>query len=101
LDHGYAVKPVCRTALNVPPGQWLDRLYYDTIIFHESTLRFLIETVGPDQVMLGSDYPFDDGEADPVGFVQRIADLPDEARAAILGENAARLLKYEHHPAES
>jgi aminocarboxymuconate-semialdehyde decarboxylase len=79
----------------------MDRLFYDTIAFHEPTLRYLIDMVGPGQVMLGSDYPFDDGETDPVGFVHRVDGLTDDARAAVLGGNAARLLKYERHPAAS
>jgi aminocarboxymuconate-semialdehyde decarboxylase len=96
LDHGYAVKSDCRTALKRTPGEWLDRLYYDTIAFHTPTLRYLVDMVGSGQIMLGSDYPFDDGESDPVTFVQQIGGLSSEMKAAILGGNAARLLKYKH-----
>jgi len=94
LDHGYSVKSDCRTALSRAPGEWLNHLYYDTIAFHEPTLRYLVEMVGPGQIMLGSDYPFDDGEADPVTFVHKVGGITSEMRTAILGGNAARLLKY-------
>jgi aminocarboxymuconate-semialdehyde decarboxylase len=66
-------------------------LYYDTMVFQPLYLRHLIEVVGSDRVMLGTDYPFDMGETDPVGLIDATEGLSDEERAAIKGGNAARL----------
>jgi len=54
-------------------------------------VRHLIEVVGSDRVMMGTDFPFDMGEADPVGLIDRVEGLTEPERAAIKGANAARL----------
>ncbi|MCC7486179.1 MAG: amidohydrolase [Burkholderiales bacterium] len=64
LDRGFAVRPECRRALG-KPSEYLRRFYYDTIIHGPGPLAFLIETVGADRVMLGSDFPFDMELSDP------------------------------------
>ena len=43
---------------------------------------------------MGTDYPYDMAETDPVGHVNR-ADLTDQQKAAIIGGNAAKLLKLD------
>ena len=45
--------------------------------------------------MLGTDYPYDMGEEDPVGLLQRVDGLSADEFAAIRGRNAANLLKLE------
>ena len=95
FEHGYRVKAATRTALGEPPTVAIERLYYDTIAFHPPTLRYLLDMVGEDHVMLGTDYPFDDGEEDPVGFVNRVPGLTEEGRRKVLGGNAVRLLKLD------
>jgi aminocarboxymuconate-semialdehyde decarboxylase len=92
MDHGFDAKAACRADLKTRPGEWIDRVYYDTIAFHPATLRFLIDMVGADRVMMGSDYPFDDGDDDPVGSVGRVDGLSAPERSAILGGTASRLL---------
>ena len=44
---------------------------------------------------MGTDYPADMGEVDPIGFIESAAGLDDPERRAILGGNAARLLNLE------
>ncbi len=95
FQHGFEVKPAVRARTHEPPTAALDRLYYDSIAFHPPTLRYLLDMVGDDHVVLGTDYPFDDGEQDPIGFVDRVPGLSDEGRRKILGENAVRLLKLD------
>ena len=53
-------------------------------------LRQLIEVAGSSQVVMGSDYPFDMGSEDPVGFI-RTSGLPVDVERAVLGENAFAL----------
>ena len=89
LLHGYDVRPEAKVHVSGPLAG-LRRLYYDTIVFNRAPLQNLIATVGASQVVLGTDYPFDMGEGDPVAFV-REARLSDDDVATILG-NGQRLL---------
>ena len=56
-------------------------------------LRTLIDTYGADKVLLGTDYPYDMGDKDPVGFIDGVARLGRDDKAKIMGGTAARLLK--------
>ena len=76
----------------LPPSKYVGRFSVDSVVFDPTALRTLVDTLGVDGVMVGSDYPYPLGER-PVGNVVREADfLDDTARAAILGGNAARFL---------
>jgi aminocarboxymuconate-semialdehyde decarboxylase len=75
-----------------PPGHYLDRFYVDSAVFSESALRLLAETMGPDRILLGSDYPYPLGER-PAGAVVRGAGfLSDQEREKILFRNARGFL---------
>ena len=69
IDHAWGARPDCRGDLKEPPGTYLRRMYVDTIVFTPHQLSALIAVFGPDHVLLGTDYPFDMGEYDPVGHV--------------------------------
>jgi aminocarboxymuconate-semialdehyde decarboxylase len=69
----------------------LKRLYFDTVTFSPKTLRYLADLVGAERLMLGSDYPFEMGDADPVATV-KTAFPEDASQCAVLGGNAQRLL---------
>lgn len=91
LDMGWDRKPVAHTT-SVPPSQLFDALYYDTAVFSAAGLRHLVEDVGAEHVLLGTDHPFDLAERDPVGFVGS-AGLDADAVVAIRGGTAATLLR--------
>jgi aminocarboxymuconate-semialdehyde decarboxylase len=75
-----------------PPSHYLGRFSVDTVVFEQPALRLLVETLGEDQVMVGSDYPYPLGER-PVGEVVRRADwLPADQQVKLLSENALRFL---------
>ena len=76
-----------------PASEYLRRFYYDTISHNPQILRFLIEMIGADRVVIGSDYNFDAGYPQPVEFVLRIPELTKREREMILCENAVRVLK--------
>ncbi len=91
-DHTWEVRPEARAAIpDHAPSHYMKRLYYDTMVFQPLYLRHLIEVVGVDRVMIGTDYPFDMGEDDPVALVEATEGLTDEHKDAIKGGNAARL----------
>jgi aminocarboxymuconate-semialdehyde decarboxylase len=84
----------CEAARGVsehPPGWYRARFYVDSVVFDERALGFLVETMGADRVMLGSDYPFPLGEQH-VGALVRGSQLPAEVKAKILGVNASAFL---------
>jgi aminocarboxymuconate-semialdehyde decarboxylase len=83
LQHGFEVRPECRQFSSDPISK-MNRFYYDTVVFNPLVLRHIIDIVGLDQIVLGTDYPFDMGETDPVGFIEG-AGLGDDARDRILG----------------
>lgn len=91
FNHGYEVRPECRAAKK-RPEDYLNRFSFDTLGHSDAVLRHLLNLVGPQHVVLGSDYCADMGYADPVGVVERIAEISDHERQAILWENAAKLL---------
>lgn len=95
LDHTWKVRPEVRTLTPNPPSAYIPRLWFDTCVFRSDDLERLVEIAGPDKVMLGSDYPFDMADEDPVATVRACQNLDDSAARAILSGNAARLFGIE------
>lgn len=88
-DHAWRVRPEARRCAN-PPSSYLRRIMFDSLVHGPAALRALVEAVGPDRVVLGSDYPFDMGNDGAAGEV-RAAALDPHATASILGATAAGL----------
>lgn len=91
MDHGWEVREECRRIAG-PPSSYLQRFYYDTITHHPGIMRSLIDLVGAERVVLGSDYDQDMSYERPVEFVDSIPGLTPRERNLILRDNAARLL---------
>ncbi|GAC51074.1 amidohydrolase family protein [Gordonia aichiensis] len=71
-----------------PPSHYIGRFYVDSVVFDDRALRVLVDTVGADRVLVGSDYPYPLGER-PVGdVVRRSAFLDERQRRQIASENA-------------
>jgi aminocarboxymuconate-semialdehyde decarboxylase len=92
FDHAWRVRPECRDKISRSPGEYLSSLYYDTMVYDVPSLASLVTRYGADHIVLGTDYPYDMAEADPVGLVTALG-LPEDERKLILGETAARLLR--------
>lgn len=90
LDMGWERKPVAHTTA-VPPSEFTDQLYYDTAVFNPTVLRRIIEDVGADHVMLGTDHPFELADFTPRDTVGALG-LDEADNRSILWDNAARLL---------
>ena len=88
-EWGWRQIPDCQT-IATSPGAALDRLFYDTISHYDPALEHLLRTVGPGQLVLGSDHPFDIGDPEPRSTIDRV--VPKDQRSAVSGGNAARLL---------
>src|SRR2546421_3045126 len=93
MDHAWRARPDCRTVIKKPPTSYLKKFFFDTITFDPEMLRNLIDKFGAAQVLLGTDYPFDMGEGDPVGLINSVPRLPSAEKERIMGGNAVRLLK--------
>lgn len=93
LDRGWHARSYARPASAQPPSAYQRRLYYDTVTGHEPALRFLLDQVGADRVVLGSDWPFVSWDPSPVAWIQGMASLTAEEKAQILGRNVEALLK--------
>jgi aminocarboxymuconate-semialdehyde decarboxylase len=93
LNHGWKVRQECKT-LKKPPSSYLRRFTYDTISHAPESLSYLIDLVGADHVMMGSDYCFDMGYERPVKAVTALK-LSRNDQEKILGGNAKRLLRLE------
>ncbi len=92
FDHGFHARDDCREKISQPPSSYLKKLYFDTMVFEPDQLAFLIEKYGADHILLGSDYPYDMGEDDPIGQVAKAGQLDADQRSAVCGLNAAKLL---------
>lgn len=93
MDHAYKVRPENKQHISRPPSTYLKKLYFDSIVYQEESLQNLVRFAGSDHVLLGTDYPFDMGETDPVGFINALKSVSQTEREQMLGGNAARLLK--------
>ena len=91
LDHGWEARPEARVNIDQPPSTYLKQVYFDTMVFSPDQVRTLVDFAGADHVLLGTDYPFDMGEADPVGLVGQVPGLTEAERSQICGGNAQRL----------
>ena len=92
MDRGWLVRREARVNITQPPSEYLDRFYYDCLTHSEPALRMLIDTVGIDRVILGTDWPADMMIDWPVGWVLGMSSLTQEEKEAILWRNLEQLL---------
>ena len=85
---GRIVTPSCR----LPPTTYLRQVYLDTVVFSYHQLAYLIDVFGPDRIVMGTDYPFDMAEYNPIGHVAGVQGMDEAMLAQIAGGNAARVL---------
>lgn len=95
IDHGYRVRPECQKKINKPPREFLNNFYFDTIIHSQEALYYLISIVGSNHVVLGSDYPYDMGDSNPLLTVCELPGITEEDRRKILQENAITLFNLQ------
>ncbi len=94
MQRGWEAKPaIVAPDLPTPPREAIRSLHFDTILHDPLALRYLIDLVGADRVLLGTDYPFEMGDPDPLGTIDMIPDLTETERLSITGANASRLLR--------
>jgi aminocarboxymuconate-semialdehyde decarboxylase len=90
---GWEADPYYRKNIKQPPSAYLDRFFYDTCALSQDSNRFVIDTMGVDRVVFGSDYPFDIGDPEGRRSVPVIDALPAPSREKIYRGNVLALLK--------
>jgi aminocarboxymuconate-semialdehyde decarboxylase len=93
-DRGFSSKADGAEAdLTRPPSDWLRQMWFDTVLHSPASLRFLVDVVGVEHVVLGSDYPFRMGDPDPVATVRAVGGLAGKDLERVLSGNLATLLE--------
>lgn len=83
IEHGFRMRPDLVAVDNARnPREYLDRLYFDSCVHDEKTLAQLLDVVGRDRVMLGTDYPFPLGEQKPGSDIDSL-ELSSDERARL------------------
>jgi predicted TIM-barrel fold metal-dependent hydrolase len=93
-DHACLVSPKScnpNIQLKKAPTEYLEQIYFDSVVFTPEAIRHLVAQVGASQVLLGSDYPYP-FQLQPVDHIFASESLSDEQKADVLGGAAARLL---------
>ena len=92
MDRGWQVRREARVHITQPPSKYLDKFYYDCLTHSEEALRYLIDSVGIDRVVFGTDWPFDMATDWPVSWILGLESLTIEEKEAILHGNLEKLL---------
>jgi len=92
IDHAWGARSDCHTTLPQPPTRYLKKIYFDTVVFTPHQLQALVRDFGADHVIMGTDYPYDMADYDPVEHVMS-AGFDKKTTQAIVGGNAQRLLR--------
>ena len=72
IDHAWGARSDCHGDLPHPPTTYLKKVYFDTVVFTPHQLAELVRLFGADHVIMGTDYPFDMADYDPVGHVASV-----------------------------
>ncbi len=91
IDHAWGARSDAHGHLPKPPSHYLKKIYLDAIVFTPDQLYALVSLFGVEKILLGTDYPYDMGEYDPIGHVASVTAFSDTDRAAIAGGNARSL----------
>jgi aminocarboxymuconate-semialdehyde decarboxylase len=92
ISHGFDVRPdLCQVETTTPPREFVDKLYFDSLVHDAMTLDFLVDKVGADRLALGTDYPFPLGEHRPGKLVESTS-YPPHVKERILSGSALEWL---------
>ncbi|HET6603285.1 MAG TPA: amidohydrolase family protein [Xanthomonadaceae bacterium] len=106
IEHGFRMRPDLVATDNARnPREYLPRLFFDSCVHDPAALRYLIDVVGVDRVMLGTDYPFPLGEQEPGSGIHALGLDPDAQRRLYHGTAlewlGLPLSRFEQAPAAS
>ena len=85
IDHAWGARSDSHTDLPQPPTSYLRKIFFDTVVFTPHQLKNLVDVFGADRIVMGTDYPFDMAEYDPIGHVAAVEGFDASTVAAIAG----------------
>ena len=93
IEHGFNVRPdLVQTKNKINPRNYLGKFYLDSLVHDELAMKFLIDLVGEDHIVMGSDYPFPLGEHIPGSLIESMDELNKVVKEKLLWKNAAEFL---------
>jgi len=92
IDHTWGARSDAHANLPKRPTEYLKQIYFDTVVFSTGQLETLVKTYGADQIVMGTDYPFDMADYDPVSHVASIEAFDSATVGKIVGGNTKRIL---------
>ena len=92
IDHAWGARSDTKGSLPKPPTSYLKQVYFDTVVFTGHQLENLVNVFGADKILMGTDYPFDMADCNPIGHVAGASRIDAGQMAAICGGNAKALL---------
>jgi len=96
IEHGFNVRPDLVAVDNaVNPRDYIGKFWVDSLVHNKKSLEFLIDTVGEDNICIGSDYPFPLGEHHPGKLVEKL-ELKKKTKKKLFAENAKTWLGINH-----
>ena len=95
MDHAWGARPDCHSTLPQPPTTYLKRIYVDSVVFAPLQLAALVAFFGAGHVLMGTDYPYDMADYDPIAHLASLDSLDPADLAAIAGNNAKMLFAAE------
>jgi aminocarboxymuconate-semialdehyde decarboxylase len=93
IEHGFKVRPdLCAIDNNINPKNYLGRFWLDSLVHDEMAMKFVIDLIGEDKIVMGSDYPFPLGEHHPGALIESISDMNNYVKEKLLWKNALDFL---------
>jgi len=93
IEHGFNVRPdLVAIDNNINPREYIGKFYFDSLVHDEMALKFLVDLVGDEKIILGSDYPFPLGEHHPGKLIESMSSLNKESKEKLLWKNAVEFL---------
>jgi aminocarboxymuconate-semialdehyde decarboxylase len=92
IEHGFNVRPdLCAVDCSINPRDFLSQIYLDSLVHDELALKYLVDLMGPDNIALGTDYPFPLGELEPGKLIEN-SQFSDDIKEKLLHGSALKWL---------
>jgi len=96
IEHGFNVRPdLVQKRNNINPRSYLNSFYLDSLVLDKTLLRYMVELMGEDNIVMGSDFPFPLGEHKPGELIESMSELSASVKEKLLWKNAAEFLSIE------
>ncbi|XP_010604497.1 2-amino-3-carboxymuconate-6-semialdehyde decarboxylase isoform X1 [Fukomys damarensis] len=96
ISHGFNMRPdLCAQDNPTDPKKYLGSFYTDSLVHDPQALKLLMDVIGKDKVILGTDYPFPLGELEPGKLIESMEEFDEETKDKLKASNALTFLGLE------